>query len=440
LLLFLCCTVLDVAGFSLANAQEINKKPMTFSIVRTDGKSCEKDCSEWIAAQGQIVSGSAAALAGVIRSLKGRKLPILIDSVGGDVNAGLGMGQLIREKGFDVVVAKTHLEGECSASDMACIRQARLVSGPKSATYSFRDAQCASACTFVLAGGVRRVAMLGAHVGVHQLTATRIHKMVYRRFYVERRRVNGKWVEVSRRQISERVISQKTIKLKSAPDSTNRRVEAHFKKMGLDPAFFALTMATPAESVRYLSQSEVQDQRVGTHVVSDIMTAQPTQTKIRIGVWPNTRTITEASTMLPPSNDFSVTQSPPPKREPTPFTGYILLGSQSAEIALQPDSSKDSIAGTLRLMENGVEKPSQQYRTIFDFQDGFSISFTAPHGQELSRPLKATFDRIRLCHVTASSLMTITLLDAADDSSKWIRTASVTSLLPFAGIKAALCP
>jgi hypothetical protein len=422
--------VLGMADLSPALAKEQNtKKPMEFTIVRSDSKTCDPDCPEWIAAQGQIVGGSFIALAKVIQSLKGKKLPILIDSSGGDVDTGLKMGRLIREKGLDIGVARTAIEPECETSIPDC-KKSRTRPQAKLAIQSSRGAICYSACTFVLAGGVRRVVMPGATVGVHQVTFTQIYRKVYRRFYVERRLVNGRMVEVSRRLISETVISQKQIKLKSAPASTNRQIEVHFQKMGIDPAFFALTMATPADGFYILSRTEVLEQRIGTDIWGPFWSIKPSTA--------NT-VVTLPSTSVQPVV-FPQVAPLALRDEPKAFVGYLMLDTLSAELTLRPDRSGRSVMGSVRLMEQGKTIPSVNYGLTLDFYESFRVYFSAPQGADPMPPLTARLDRGRLCNLPASSLLTIRLLDGVTAQSKLIGPAGIANLLPLEGIRAALCP
>ena len=80
---------------------------MRFVRVTSADAACKPNCPEWLSAEGEIVPGSAKVFANAIASLKGRRLPILIHSPGGSVVDAGAMGELIRDKGLAVAVART---------------------------------------------------------------------------------------------------------------------------------------------------------------------------------------------------------------------------------------------------------------------------------------------------------------------------------------------
>ena len=134
---------------------------MRFVRVMSADPVCKPNCPEWLSAEGQIVPGSAKTFADAIANLKGRRLAILIHSPGGSVADAGAMGELIREKGLAVAVART-LIANCPDASPKC------PDGPGSAITG--GAICASACVLVLAGGVERLAAPSARIGVHQIT------------------------------------------------------------------------------------------------------------------------------------------------------------------------------------------------------------------------------------------------------------------------------
>jgi hypothetical protein len=135
--------------------------PMRFVRVVSADPACKPNCPEWLSAEGQIAPGTARAFAEAVEKLKGRRLPILIHSPGGSVADAGAMGELIREKGLAVAVART-LITNCPDASPKC------PDGPGSAITG--GAMCASACALVLAGGVERLASPSARIGVHQIT------------------------------------------------------------------------------------------------------------------------------------------------------------------------------------------------------------------------------------------------------------------------------
>lgn len=109
----------------------------------------------WIAADGEIGVGDAEKLMDFIRNndLANQKL-IVINSPGGNVSAALELGSVVRERGIRVIVGRTGDDEPEGANR----------------TFQFYESgTCASACVFVLMGGVKReLADDDSQVGVHQ--------------------------------------------------------------------------------------------------------------------------------------------------------------------------------------------------------------------------------------------------------------------------------
>lgn len=119
------------------------------------GGNCST-CS-WIAVDGEIEDGDASRLLTFIEATKNEHQDlIVINSPGGNVAAALELGALVRKRRMSVIVGKTTtMEPEGA--------------GRTFETYS--GGICASACAFVLMGGVtREVADEDSAVGVHQFT------------------------------------------------------------------------------------------------------------------------------------------------------------------------------------------------------------------------------------------------------------------------------
>ena len=97
-------------------------------------------------------AGAAQARA---QELGGRKLPVIVDSPGGNVDAALALGRLIRKNKLDIAVGKTRFEG-CLPDEKDCTDN-----DGKGARYfgtAYADGSiCNSACPLMFSGGVRRV-------------------------------------------------------------------------------------------------------------------------------------------------------------------------------------------------------------------------------------------------------------------------------------------
>lgn len=246
-------------------AKKKSKKPvvsldpvMTFHIVRKSDPLCEPTCPQWIAAEGRIDTGAASRLRKTLKALGTTKLPIVLSSGGGDLNAALEMARLIREKKLTVAVGTTFYF-RCAPTDKTCKlppQQKTVYRGfPSSA-----NGYCYSACPFILAGGVVRLVSPLARVGVHQITYTPSREWItYRETY---RLVQGKKKVVSRKEISRKIVYGKTTnKLTKVQRQTYRN---HFKKMGVDATFLDLLDRAGPKDIYVLTPQELNALRIRT--------------------------------------------------------------------------------------------------------------------------------------------------------------------------------
>ncbi|AZO47899.1 MAG: hypothetical protein EOS58_18215 [Mesorhizobium sp.] len=93
--------------------------PMGFIVVRSNAPGCEPTCPEWISAQGHIEAGTPALLKALLKKLGHRKLPLVLNSQGGETEAAMALGHMIRAGGLDTMVAKT-VFSECAPDAKAC--------------------------------------------------------------------------------------------------------------------------------------------------------------------------------------------------------------------------------------------------------------------------------------------------------------------------------
>jgi hypothetical protein len=233
------------------------QQPMQFVRVRSNDPTCVPDCPEWISAEGKIEAGTAQAFARVIAGLNGRRLPILVNSAGGSVNDAMAMGRLIRAKHLAVAVARTQLD--------ACAPPTKECSEARGATVS-TVAECASACSFILAGGVERYASRLASIGVHQMTMTLTKDLVVRHYQVRYRIVDGRKEETSRTLTGE--THSRTVTKEAASPKVDSDVAAYLKEMGVGPQLMTLIYATPATGVHWLSAQEMRESGLVTVWIS----------------------------------------------------------------------------------------------------------------------------------------------------------------------------
>jgi hypothetical protein len=139
------------------------------------------------------------------------------------------MGELIREKGLAVAVART-LIANCPDTAPKC------PDGPGSAITG--GAMCASACVLVLAAGVERLAAPSARIGVHQITTL-----------------------VSETEGLAHLKSTRKIYEQRGVDAA---VKAYLDAMGVGDPVMALMRKTWAASIRWLSPAELKASRLAT--------------------------------------------------------------------------------------------------------------------------------------------------------------------------------
>lgn len=236
--------------------------PMQVVLVRSGPPGCEPYCTEWIAAQGQIDTDTPGQFKKVFAQLGNRRVPILIHSGGGTVDDAIAIGRLIRAKGFDVAVTKTEF-APCAPTDTACRKttaKGGLIGTPKA-----RMSYCASACAFILAGGIRRYVGPWTVLGVHQITSFQKHVRLLRTYQITTRRVWGAPVEVKRTLVNEKTIAEKTVQTQTK-SSTYDNVRQHFEAMGVDDSIMPILMAAPGTTIRWLTRAELGQTKIATEI------------------------------------------------------------------------------------------------------------------------------------------------------------------------------
>jgi hypothetical protein len=225
---------------------------MRFVHVVNAQANCQRDCPEWVSAEGDITVGAAQTFARFVSELGGRRLPILINSRGGSFRDAIAMGRLIRAAQLVVVVARTDFS-PCPAAAANCAATPGLAT-----TFG---ARCLSACTLVLAGGVERYANALVAVGVHQIRLGP-KTVVTRHYLVHYRIIDGKKEEISRSLTSQ---DSYTV----APDANDlagvdSAVATYLKEMGVGEPILSLMLATPPSSIRVVNQAELKSSRLAT--------------------------------------------------------------------------------------------------------------------------------------------------------------------------------
>lgn len=239
------------------------RAPMTATLVGSDAGGRGTDGPGWLALTGRIGFDTPAVLRAALARLGTRRVPVLLDSPGGESSAALAMGRMIRARGLDTAVASTALT-DCAPEDGACAARRRAGVRPGHVgTGGAGVATCASACVFLLAAGQHRDVPLAASVGVHQamrIVTTRPRAGYWR---ILSRIVGGRRVEVSRTLVITRVLPERVTK-GAAPESLYAEFGRFFAGMGIAPEILPLMRATPPSGIHWMTPAEIAATRIAT--------------------------------------------------------------------------------------------------------------------------------------------------------------------------------
>lgn len=232
--------------------------PMTFAIVRNAVSGCEPNCPQWISAEGQIMPGSAGQFRKILKQAGKLRLPVVITSPGGDVEAALAIGQMIHERKMDVLVGWTLFTG-CNPSVKTC-KLPKEQKGVYAGIAMTSRAYCFSACPFILASGQKRVLGSGAVLGVHEITTQPITQRI--RYNETYRMVNGKKKVLSRKVVSRKnIIGKVTTKLSKPFD---KKLRNYLNTMGVSLTMLDLLRLAPPSSIHNLTTEEMNSTRLVT--------------------------------------------------------------------------------------------------------------------------------------------------------------------------------
>ncbi|CAM5762473.1 hypothetical protein LMIY3S_00484 [Labrys miyagiensis] len=232
-----------------------NTGPMKVIIVRSNATGCADHCAEWISAEGRIQADTAPLFRKALAAMGSRKLPILISSSGGQVQASLSIGRMIRAKGLDVVVGRSTLV-PCRTEDKACSDDELL--GRKGSVMSFTSF-CASACANILAGGMRRIVPHSSLVGVHDMLVMRFWHTVER---IPVRNPFGQYTGYR----------TKVIDSPSWPEPASpgqyKILQTYFREMGIKESIVDLMHLATPEQMHWLTAQELGDTGLATETLA----------------------------------------------------------------------------------------------------------------------------------------------------------------------------
>lgn len=130
---------------AMASPAEASSEPMT--VIRMRGEDwCRRRCPEWIVARGAITPATPAQFRRLLASLGKTRLPVVLDSGGGDVAAAIEIGRMIRARGLTTIIGRSEAQnGQGQAPGL-----------PRPG-YVLPLGRCDGACLLVLAGGTQRI-------------------------------------------------------------------------------------------------------------------------------------------------------------------------------------------------------------------------------------------------------------------------------------------
>jgi hypothetical protein len=257
-LIFVLCHV-----SAWAETEKDSEAPMTFAHVRFGSPSCAPTCPEWISAEGKI-TGSTPALFRKFLSSRGKaQLPIIIQSSGGDIDAAMQMGRMIRKKKLDVSVGWTLLSKRCIAPNTCSA--AEWPKGVSAGLAFSARAYCNSACSLVLAAGVHRMAGTISSVGVHQphTNWTKGDTIYYREKY---RMVGKKKIIISRKEVKR--VKGKAFSTDGFYKGLRKKMTSYLSDMGVSVSLIAFMEKAPNSSIYWMSADDLTQTQLTNRVDS----------------------------------------------------------------------------------------------------------------------------------------------------------------------------
>jgi len=222
----------------------------------------EHPCPQWISAEGQIMPNSPYMFKKALASLGDLKLPVVITSPGGDVDAALAIGEIIHKRGLDVAVGGTYFGG-CAPRDKKC-KLPKEQDGVYRGVVISGQGFCVSACPLILAAGAHRISGPGTYIGVHQISRTISREKV--RYFERYQVVNGK-----KKILSRKVVSRKPMKSYVSTKLDKRlqkKLFGYLKKMGVDNSLLALFDRAPPTAMYQLTSAELRTTGLITSITS----------------------------------------------------------------------------------------------------------------------------------------------------------------------------
>jgi hypothetical protein len=322
-----------------------NMPPMRVVIVRDGDPNCEPNCAEWISSEGALHPESANEFRKALNAMGKRKLPVLINSPGGSVEAALAIGRMIHARQLDVAVSKTEFK-PCDGQPSDCRSGRKIVwrGEPHS-----RGAICASACPFILAAGAHRFVAPWSGVGVHQVTE--MMRLIKRTLFIRTLRLMTPNHEIiTQKSIEGEKDSSRIVKLDAPTLATVAKIRSYLAEMGISEELQKLAAATPPQSIHLMSHMELD----ATHLATDYYGGEQLIAQSYLAQMPNQKDAT-----------LSASQAEHRDSDPKPD-----VTSLSYSVLQSPGFADHDVPVILELLHRKGE-PTVEMNAVVDERAGF---------------------------------------------------------------------
>jgi hypothetical protein len=206
---------------------------MEFFVAQGPPNSCGEGCDRWIAAEGDIDHGAAYRFRRFIEQTGDARLPVFFSSQGGELDASLELGRILRSRSMKAGVALT-IPGDCLKSKAVRECSAAIRESPiGNASLWSANVQCRSGCAYAILGASIREISPDAYMGVHS-TSVDVHEL----------RMSQ---EDQRRFVEEKL------------QKAERDVRAYLTNMGIDDTLYSIAKQTKFQSLHLLTRRELYD-------------------------------------------------------------------------------------------------------------------------------------------------------------------------------------
>lgn len=379
-------------------------EPMRIVLTRS-AEPCEPDCREWLAAQGAITKDTLAELRRALAELNGRKVPLLVYSVGGTVETAIAMGELVRKSGLDIAVARTVF----SQRD------------PALGTIDERSPLCASACTLFLAGGQRRIIPPQSRIGVHQQTIVETETTTVRDYKIIR----------GRKELVDERTETRTVKQEQATGEIDAKMRRYLDAMGLDRSFIEVTVSTPADTMRYLKPDEMRATTIATQIGPATLAFE----ELRQGLSPSPSRSFQAAPVLPAT--LVAPATPIGSVELGPHRG----GKLRLALSVGEGRYQQTTTLQMRLLFGDAPIPTRLRTVTLTLPGGPPIIAQNEDGSDPAGAMTVDVLRETLCGLTDRTAVSLKIDPPAEDStpSTWQRSGTAAELLRLPALRSAVC-